>query len=381
MRDSRPLASLALAIGYLLACLGGALAHGYLVTPASRNMVSLGRYQYASSAGNGLGPSPFRTLGNPGVCGDPFQAAAGQASTNFVGASPNIQATYIQGQTISITIDVNINHGGRFAFSVCSRNSNLDQTCFNQNPLQRCVVTTHGQLVCVMSLHGCQLSAVSIAQKSQTVSGVAASVHHGGLRFLACTRTPAAALLCGHDFPFSTCVDVASLLCSPGKQRRNIEHRRRRRSRLSDTINWHLQNWLDWARFCRADGNGLFWYLLTGSFNSQSSTNPQTISVSYKLPSGLSCPNGCMLQWTYKTYNSCVDACPSNVCGFYASRRNDITGQAGPLDYCAPVTSTVAEVFQNCADIRVRAHECIIARIVLVPYQALYWIWHASRSV
>lgn len=124
-----------LAFGLLGACLGGADAHGYLVSPASRNMVALGRNKYESSAGNGLGIQPFRDPGSPGVCGDPFQ----DASTNFVAAAHSVQATYSQGQTIDITVDVNVNHGGRFSFSVCNRNSGLDQSCFDQNKLERCV--------------------------------------------------------------------------------------------------------------------------------------------------------------------------------------------------------------------------------------------------
>ncbi len=47
---------------------------------------------------------------------------------------------------------------------------------------------------------------------------------------------------------------------------------------------------------------------------------------------------GCMKDLRHacllRSYNSCVDQCPVSECGFYASRRNDITGSSGPLGYC-----------------------------------------------
>jgi hypothetical protein len=57
--------------------------------------------------------------------------------SSFGTTTSPIQATYTAGQTISITIKLNVNHGGRFGFKLCTRRTNLDQTCFNTHQLLR----------------------------------------------------------------------------------------------------------------------------------------------------------------------------------------------------------------------------------------------------
>ena len=109
-------------------------AHGWLATPRSRNLISRGANFYASG-GNGLGPIPFRAVGSPGVCGDPYQE---QATTNFAWQGFSSQATYASGGIINVEVMLNVNHGGKFEFSLCNRNSNLDQACFDSNRLRRC---------------------------------------------------------------------------------------------------------------------------------------------------------------------------------------------------------------------------------------------------
>jgi len=43
----------------------------------------------------------------------------------------------------------------------------------------------------------------------------------------------------------------------------------------------------------RADNNKPHWYILTGKWGDP----PVNMQMSYKLPAGFSCPNGCTIQW------------------------------------------------------------------------------------
>lgn len=47
----------------------------------------------------------------------------------------------------------------------------------------------------------------------------------------------------------------------------------------------------------RADNGKRFYYILTGSFNEKSATSPRVFNLSYKLPAGVVCDGGCVLQW------------------------------------------------------------------------------------
>ncbi len=100
----------------------------------------------------------------------------------------------------------------------------------------------------------------------------------------------------------------------------------------------------------RADNGIQKTYLLTAG--------AQDITMAYNLPAGLACSGGCVLQWTWKTWNSCVDPCPASECGSaYAARLNPVVGN-GPLDYCVSPTvpnGVVPEIFKNCADIMILA--------------------------
>ncbi|WIA36822.1 hypothetical protein OEZ86_008086 [Tetradesmus obliquus] len=99
----------------------------------------------------------------------------------------------------------------------------------------------------------------------------------------------------------------------------------------------------------RADNGRPHWYITQGSFESTRNGNPETAEFDLRLPSGFSCPGGCVLQMEYYTYNSCVEPCPREDCGFYADRRNQITNQPGPLDFCR--AGGPQEIFLNCADV------------------------------
>eukprot|EP00798_Chlamydomonas_sp_ICE-L_P002242 gene2242-8531_t len=67
------------------------------------------------------------------------------------------------------------------------------------------------------------------------------------------------------------------------------------------------------------------------------------ISQSWRLPQGVTCDGGCMLQLEYHTANSCVDTCSVAECGSYAT---------SSLSRCG-TTSVRKEIFRDCADIRI----------------------------
>ena len=111
--------------------------HGWLVSPRSRNLVARGPV-YEASTGNGFGTR--NVVGQPGVCGDPYQ---GEQSTNFAGRNFSSQATYGEGSVITVDMALNVNHGGRFEFFLCNGKTNLTQSCFNKYPLKRCATCNY----------------------------------------------------------------------------------------------------------------------------------------------------------------------------------------------------------------------------------------------
>jgi hypothetical protein len=50
------------------------------------------------------------------------------------------------------------------------------------------------------------------------------------------------------------------------------------------------------AAMRRADNNRPHWYILSGSWANTNAGNPEFANIDYRLPSGFSCPNGCVLQ-------------------------------------------------------------------------------------
>jgi len=48
-----------------------------------------------------------------------------------------IAATYVQGGDIQVNVTLTANHGGKFFFRVCPRNTLLDESCFGSNFLTR----------------------------------------------------------------------------------------------------------------------------------------------------------------------------------------------------------------------------------------------------
>eukprot|EP00953_Heterococcus_sp_UTEX-ZZ885_P001950 1562-Heterococcus_DN1.PRE.1 len=182
-----------------------AQGHGYITNPAARNYNPNDGF-YDDHAGNGAG-SPVRFNPAPGICGDPFQD---HASTNFAGTVGPIRATYTQGQTITTTQTITVNHGGYLMLKVCPNSPGAaTQACFNSNVLQ--------------------------------------------------------------------------------------------------------------------GPNGSKYWLTSGSY-----LNTPPFSLAWTLPPGVSCPNGCLLQWEYTAMQSCIENCNSSICGTaYASKNNPINGQTG----------------------------------------------------
>ncbi|KAF8065624.1 celF [Scenedesmus sp. PABB004] len=75
-------------------------------------------------------------------------------------------------------------------------------------------------------------------------------------------------------------------------------------------------------------------------------------TAAYRLPAGLSCDAGCVLQWRYEAMQSCiVPGCDPALCGGYASGRNVVYGSTP--GFCSPTNNARLEVFSNCADVRI----------------------------
>lgn len=68
-----------------------------------------------------------------GPCGDNYQGM----TTDFANLVTPIQATYSQGDTLTIKVYLTSNHGGKFMFRICPRQTSLDEACFGTNYLTR----------------------------------------------------------------------------------------------------------------------------------------------------------------------------------------------------------------------------------------------------
>jgi hypothetical protein len=78
-------------------------------------------------------PTRFIAAKLAGPCGDNYQGMV----TNFAVLVTPIQATYNQGDAIELRVYLTSNHGGKFMFRVCPRQTNLDEACFGTNYLTR----------------------------------------------------------------------------------------------------------------------------------------------------------------------------------------------------------------------------------------------------
>jgi hypothetical protein len=74
-------------------------------------------------------------------------------------------------------------------------------------------------------------------------------------------------------------------------------------------------------------------------------------TIKYKLPAGIVCEAGCVLQWEYYSMQSCIEpGCDRKYCGGYADGDN-VLYNSNP-GFCGR-TGAQAEFFKNCADIRI----------------------------
>lgn len=85
--------------------------------------------------------------------------------------------------------------------------------------------------------------------------------------------------------------------------------------------------------------------------------NPDRYTMQYKLPDGVNCPNGCMLQWTWWTAHTCIQECEHvDVCGPYARGLNKVVYHNEVVrDICGkfPAVGEKPQMFQNCVDIAI----------------------------
>merc|ERR1712002_1001022 len=70
--------------------------------------------------------------GKCGICGDPYDGPWEHEAPGGKYANGNIVATYTQGQTIDIAVDVTANHLGHFNYRLCPNNN------IHQDPKQDC---------------------------------------------------------------------------------------------------------------------------------------------------------------------------------------------------------------------------------------------------
>ena len=89
-------------------------------------------------------PAPHLITSRPrphaGVCGDPWQTLpANSPHGNYFASRPfgGAVRTYTAGSRIRLSWVLTTNHGGWVGFKLCPRTTNLDQGCFDQNPLMR----------------------------------------------------------------------------------------------------------------------------------------------------------------------------------------------------------------------------------------------------
>eukprot|EP00775_Hariotina_reticulata_P014862 gene14862-15054_t len=74
-------------------------------------------------------------------------------------------------------------------------------------------------------------------------------------------------------------------------------------------------------------------------------------SMPYRLPAGIACDTGCVLQFKWFAMQTCIEpGCDRTYCGTYADGLNMVYGSRP--GFCSS-TSAQPEYFANCADIRI----------------------------
>lgn len=125
----------------------GAMCHGMLAEPKARNVVHNSNYcpHCLAAGGPGVTFAGGRVWPNSlhGVCGDPHTGPLDhEAGGKF--ATKVITGTYAQGQTITLKVQIQAPHGGRFRFGICpvpdgasdaAERAAVTQACFDKNAL------------------------------------------------------------------------------------------------------------------------------------------------------------------------------------------------------------------------------------------------------
>lgn len=77
----------------------------------------------------------------------------------------------------------------------------------------------------------------------------------------------------------------------------NVNHGGRFGFKLCNRRNSLDQACFDQFPLVRADTGKRFFYILEGTWGEQSVARPRSFSMSYRLPAGVTCDGGCVLQW------------------------------------------------------------------------------------
>ncbi len=108
-------------------------AHGYLATPAARNV--LRNSDYCPQCLNAGGPSVVYAHGQPGkwgACGDPWNGPRPHEKGPY-----KITGAYKSGGTVDARVVLTANHLGRWSLRLCTNPGDTSQRCFDKNLLRR----------------------------------------------------------------------------------------------------------------------------------------------------------------------------------------------------------------------------------------------------
>ncbi|PNH10877.1 hypothetical protein TSOC_002373 [Tetrabaena socialis] len=108
------------------------------------------------------------------------------------------------------------------------------------------------------------------------------------------------------------------------------------------------QSCFDAHTLVNADTGYQRWWILSGETMRQ-----EDYPTRWRLPAGVSCNGGCVLQMHYRTANSCVDSCAIAECGPNYAARNNLISKGSNLDICGSHATARTEIFRDCTDIRI----------------------------
>lgn len=122
-------------------------AHGYLASPAARNVQH--NSDWCPQCLNAGGPWTVYAKGHParyGVCGDPWKGPRDHEAGGRHATPPRLAATYAAGQTFVARVRLTANHLGRWSLRLCpvpdgaspaAERAAVTQKCFDKHLLKR----------------------------------------------------------------------------------------------------------------------------------------------------------------------------------------------------------------------------------------------------